>query len=104
MPDKAFNFILIVAVAIAAVIGQLNILGFGQQAPLVFETLPALTPAEQAAHPTALELATWENSHNFGFLHMIVALGICLAVAIIVTAAQASYHRWRHCRTVTLRA
>lgn len=86
---------MIALVALAGLISLSGKLGYGQQTPIVFVPEPVLTPAERLNHPTALEVANWGNTHNFGLSHVIIVLCACLIAAIAVTAIQAGFRRRR---------
>ena len=90
---------LIGLVALAALVSLSMAHGYGQPEIVEFVPLPPLTAAERAAHPSALELATWSNSHNFGDMHIFVAGMVCLVLGVVATVIHARVLRRRRLHT-----
>lgn len=99
MFNKYYNAVLIGLLALVALVSLSMTHGYGQPEIVDFVPLPPLTAAERVAHPSALELATWSNSHNFGDMHIFVAGMVCLVLGVVATVIHSRVLRRRRLHT-----
>ena len=86
MKERLFNLLLVGFTLACAIIALTGGFRFEEPKPVTFDEADQLTTTEMSNLPSALELASLDDSYTFGLVHGAVVLAVCAVLAVSFTA------------------